>query len=145
MNAFTVVILVFAVYLLLSSVRIVQEYERGVVFRLGRLVGLRGPGLILLIPRIERMVKVDLRVITLDVPAQEVITRDNVTVRVNAVLYFKVIEPQSAIVQVFDYYRATLLIAQTTLRSVLGQSELDALLSNRDQINHDLQRIIDLS
>jgi regulator of protease activity HflC (stomatin/prohibitin superfamily) len=145
MNAFTVVILVFAVYLVLSSVRIVQEYERGVVFRLGRLVGLRGPGLILLIPRIERMVKVDLRVITLDVPAQEVITRDNVTVRVNAVLYFKVIEPQSAIVQVFDYYRATLLIAQTTLRSVLGQSELDALLSNRDQINHDLQRIIDLS
>jgi regulator of protease activity HflC (stomatin/prohibitin superfamily) len=145
MNAFTIVILVFAVYLLLSSVRIVQEYERGVVFRLGRLVGLRGPGLILLIPRIERMVKVDLRVITLDVPAQEVITRDNVTVRVNAVLYFKVVEPQSAIVQVFDYHRASLLIAQTTLRSVLGQSELDALLSNRDQINQDLQRIIDLS
>jgi len=145
MNPFTVVLIIFVVFLLISSVRVVQEYERGVVFRLGRLVGLRGPGLILLIPSIERMVKVDLRVVTLDVPAQEVITRDNVTVRVNAVVYFKVIEPQNAVVQVFDFNRATSLIAQTTLRSVLGQAELDALLSQRDQINQELQRIIDLS
>lgn len=145
MNAFVIVLIVFGVFLLLSSVRIVQEYERGVVFRLGRLTGLRGPGLILLIPNIERMVKVDLRVITLDVPAQEVITRDNVTVRVNAVVYFKVIEPRNAVVQVFDFNRATSLIAQTTLRSVLGQSDLDELLSKRDQINQELQRIIDLS
>jgi regulator of protease activity HflC (stomatin/prohibitin superfamily) len=145
MNPFTVVLVIFVVFLLVSSVRVVQEYERGVVFRLGRLVGLRGPGLILLIPSIERMIKVDLRVITLDVPAQEVITRDNVTVRVNAVVYFKVIEPQNAVVQVFDFNRATSLIAQTTLRSVLGQSDLDELLSKRDQINQELQRIIDLS
>jgi regulator of protease activity HflC (stomatin/prohibitin superfamily) len=145
MNPFVIVIIVFGVFLLLSSVRIVQEYERGIVFRLGRLVGPRGPGLILLIPSIERMVKVDLRVVTLDVPAQEVITRDNVTVRVNAVVYFKVMEPSSAVVQVFDFNRATSLIAQTTLRSVLGQSDLDELLSKRDQINQELQRIIDLS
>jgi regulator of protease activity HflC (stomatin/prohibitin superfamily) len=145
MNAFVIVIIVFGVFLLVSSVRIVQEYERGVVFRLGRLAGLRGPGLILLIPSIERMIKVDLRVVTLDVPAQEVITRDNVTVRVNAVVYFKVVEPSNAVVQVFDFNRATSLIAQTTLRSVLGQSDLDELLSKRDQINQELQRIIDLS
>jgi regulator of protease activity HflC (stomatin/prohibitin superfamily) len=145
MNPFTVVLVIFVVFLLISSVRVVQEYERGVVFRLGRLVGLRGPGLILLIPSIERMIKVDLRVITLDVPAQEVITRDNVTVRVNAVLYFKVMEPQNAVVHVFDFNRATSLIAQTTLRSVLGQSDLDELLSKRDHINQELQRIIDQS
>jgi regulator of protease activity HflC (stomatin/prohibitin superfamily) len=145
MNAFFIVIVVFAVFLLLSSVRVVQEYERGVVFRLGRLTGPRGPGLILLIPGIERMVKVDLRVITLDVPAQEVITRDNVTVRVNAVVYYKVVEPRNAVVQVFDFNRATSLISQTTLRSVLGQSDLDELLSKRDQVNQELQRIIDLS
>ena len=145
MNAFFIVIVVFAVFLLLSSVRVVQEYERGVVFRLGRLTGPRGPGLILLIPGIERMMKVDLRVITLDVPAQEVITRDNVTVRVNAVVYYKVVEPRNAVVQVFDFNRATSLISQTTLRSVLGQSDLDELLSKRDQVNQELQRIIDLS
>jgi regulator of protease activity HflC (stomatin/prohibitin superfamily) len=126
-----------------SAVRIVQEYERGVVFRLGRLVGARGPGLILLIPGIERMQKVDLRVITLDVPSQEAITKDNVTVKVNAVVYFKVIDPQRAIVQVLDFIRATSLIAQTTLRSVLGQSDLDQLLSERDRINLRLQQIID--
>ncbi|HEX3244141.1 MAG TPA: slipin family protein [Chloroflexota bacterium] len=126
-----------------SAVRVVQEYERGVVFRLGRLVGARGPGLILLIPGIERMQKVDLRVITLDVPTQEAITRDNVTVKVSAVVYFKVIEPESAVVKVLDYIRATSLIAQTTLRSVLGQVELDELLSQRDKVNQELQRIID--
>lgn len=143
MEVTLIFVIFFGLFLLASSVRVVQEYERGVVFRLGRLVGLRGPGLILLIPGIERMQKVDLRVITLDVPAQEVITRDNVTVRVNAVVYYKVVEPQSAVVQVFDFNRATSLIAQTTLRSVLGQSELDELLSKRDQINQELQRIID--
>jgi regulator of protease activity HflC (stomatin/prohibitin superfamily) len=138
-----VVIVALAFMFFSSAVKIVQEYERGVVFRLGRLVGARGPGLILLIPGIERMQKVDLRVITLDVPTQEAITRDNVTVKVSAVVYFKVIEPESAVVKVLDYIRATSLIAQTTLRSVLGQSDLDELLSMRDQINLELQRIID--
>ena len=126
-----------------AAVRIVQEYERGVIFRLGRLVGARGPGLFLLIPGIERMVKVDLRVITLGVPAQEAITRDNVTVKVSAVVYFKVLDPESAVVKVLDYIRATSLIAQTTLRSVLGQAELDELLAQRDKINQELQKIID--
>jgi regulator of protease activity HflC (stomatin/prohibitin superfamily) len=138
-----VVILALAFMFFSSAVKIVQEYERGVVFRLGRLVGARGPGLILLIPGIERMQKVDLRVITLDVPTQEAITRDNVTVKVSAVVYFKVVDPDSAVVKVLDYIRATSLIAQTTLRSVLGQSDLDELLSMRDQINQQLQRIID--
>jgi len=126
-----------------SAVKIVQEYERGVIFRLGRLVGARGPGLFFIIPLADRMVKVDLRVVTLDVPAQEVITRDNVTVRVNAVLYFRVFDPEKAVVAVTDYVRATHQIAQTTLRSVLGQSDLDELLSQREAINLKLQQIID--
>jgi regulator of protease activity HflC (stomatin/prohibitin superfamily) len=143
-NLILVVVVAAIFFVVLSSaVKIVQEYERGVVFRLGRLVGARGPGLILLIPIIERMQKVDLRVITLDVPSQEAITQDNVTVKVNAVVYFKVVDPQRAIVQVLDYIRATSLIAQTTLRSVLGQSDLDQLLSERDRINLRLQQIID--
>jgi regulator of protease activity HflC (stomatin/prohibitin superfamily) len=129
--------------LFMNAVRIVQEYERGVIFRLGRLVGARGPGLFFLIPGVERMTKVDLRVITMDVPAQEAITRDNVTVKVNAVIYFKVVDPENAVVKVQDFIRATSLIAQTTLRSVLGQSDLDHLLSERDQINQRLQKIID--
>ncbi|MCC7367246.1 MAG: slipin family protein [Chloroflexi bacterium] len=132
-----------AVWFFTAAVKIVQEYERGVVFRLGRLVGARGPGLILLIPKIERMVRVDLRVITLDVPAQEAITRDNVTVKVNAVAYFRVVEPTRAIVSVVDYRRATSLMCQTSLRSILGQSDLDTLLSSRDEINAQLQRLID--
>jgi regulator of protease activity HflC (stomatin/prohibitin superfamily) len=114
-----------------------------VLFRLGRLVGARGPGLFFIIPGIERMVKVDLRTVTMDVPAQEAITRDNVTVKVNAVVYFKVLNPEDAVVKVLDYIRATSMIAQTTLRSVLGQSDLDELLSQRDKINAELQRIID--
>lgn len=143
-NIIVIVVIAAMLFMMFSSaVRIVQEYERGVVFRLGRLVGARGPGLILLIPGIERMQKVDLRVITLDVPSQEAITKDNVTVKVNAVVYFKVVDPQRAIVQVLDYIRATSLIAQTTLRSVLGQSDLDQLLSERDRINLRLQQIID--
>ena len=138
-----IIILLFLLVVLLASVKIVKEYERGVVFRLGRLVGPRGPGLILLLPFIERMTKVDLRTVTMDVPAQEVITRDNVTVRVNAVSYFRVIDPSAAVTNVTDYIRATSQIAQTTLRSVLGQSSLDELLSEREKINAELQRIID--
>jgi regulator of protease activity HflC (stomatin/prohibitin superfamily) len=137
------VIVLFGLIVLSAAIKVVKEYERGVVFRLGRLVGPRGPGLILLIPFIERMVKVDLRTVTMDVPAQEVITRDNVTVRVNAVAYFRVLDPRAAVVNVADYIRATSQIAQTTLRSILGQSMLDELLSEREKINQDLQRIID--
>ena len=125
------------------AIRIVQEYERGVIFRLGRLQGARGPGLFIIIPIIERMVKVDLRTITMDVPSQEAITKDNVTVRVNAVIYFHVLNPEDAVVNVTDHIRATSQIAQTTLRSVLGESELDELLSSREQINQRLQQIID--
>lgn len=125
------------------SVRIVQEYERGVIFRLGRLVGARGPGLFLILPIVERMVKVDLRIVTMDVPSQEAITRDNVTVKVNAVVYFRVMNPEDAVVKVVDHFRATSQISQTTLRSVLGQSDLDELLSERERINQRLQQIID--
>jgi regulator of protease activity HflC (stomatin/prohibitin superfamily) len=137
--AILVVLAMFAA----SAVKIVQEYERGVIFRLGRLVGARGPGLFFIIPGLEAMRKVDLRIVTMDVPAQEAITRDNVTVKVNAVVYFRVVNPEDAVVKVVDAMRATSLIAQTTLRSILGQSDLDHLLSERDRINQDLQRVID--
>jgi regulator of protease activity HflC (stomatin/prohibitin superfamily) len=137
------VIAVLAILIFTATVKVVQEYERGVVFRLGRYVGARGPGLILLIPGIERMIKVDLRVITMDVPSQEVITRDNVTVKVNAVVYFRVVDPGAAVTRVLDFVRATSLIAQTTLRSVLGQVEFDDLLANRERVNEELQQIID--
>ncbi len=143
-NLISTLLLLFVLISIVSSaIRIVREYERGVVFRLGRLVGAKGPGLILLVPIIDRMVKVDLRTITLDVPTQEVITKDNVPVKVNAVVYFRIIDPEKAIVQVEDYLSATSLIAQTTLRSVLGQSELDELLAEREKINLNLQKIID--
>lgn len=140
---FWVVVFVVVVGLLSASIRIVQEYERGVIFRLGRYVGVRGPGLFFLIPGIERMQKVDLRVVTLDVPTQEAITRDNVTVKVNAVVYFRVVDPANAVIKVLDHIRATSQLSQTTLRSVLGQSELDELLAHREQINQRLQQIID--
>jgi regulator of protease activity HflC (stomatin/prohibitin superfamily) len=143
MLAFLIPFLLVLFAIASSAVKVVQEYERGVIFRLGRLVGARGPGLFLIIPFVDRMVKVDLRVVTLDVPAQEVITRDNVTVRVNAVLYFRVFDPEKAVVAVTDYVRATHQIAQTTLRSVLGQSDLDELLAQREAINLRLQQIID--
>jgi len=120
-----------------------REYERGVIFRLGRLVGAKGPGLILLIPIVDRIVKVSLRVITMDVPAQEIITKDTVPVKVNAVIYFRVVNPENAIVEVQNYITATSQIAQTTLRSVLGQMELDELLSQREKINQTLQKIVD--
>ena len=126
-----------------SAIKIVAEYERGVIFRLGRLVGAKGPGLFLIVPFIDRMVKVDLRVVTMDVPSQEVITKDNVTVRVNAVVYFRVVDPESSVVKVLDHIRATSQISQTTLRNVLGQSELDELLAKRDKLNQMLQKIID--
>ena len=142
----TAVIILFVIIILASAIRILREYERGVIFRLGRLIGnegVKGPGLILLIPFIDKMVKVSLRTIVFDVPPQDVITQDNVSIKVNAVVYFRVIEPQKAIVQVENFLAATSQISQTTLRSVLGQSELDDLLSQRDKINHKLQQIID--
>ena len=137
------VVIAFVVFLLLSSVRILKEYERGVIFRLGRLVASKGPGLILLVPIIDKMQKVDLRVITHDVPPQDVITRDNVSVKVNAVVYFKVFDPNKAIVEVEDYLYATSQLAQTTLRSVIGEVELDELLAERDRINERIQVILD--
>jgi len=132
-----------ALALLSSAIRIVREYERGVVFRLGRLIGAKGPGLFFLIPIVDRMVKVDLRTVTLDVPSQEIITRDNVPSKVNAVVYFRIMNPENAIVQVENYLAATSLIAQTTLRSILGMSELDELLAEREKINTKLQKVID--
>mgnify|MGYP000163600901 CR=1 FL=1 len=134
-----VVVLLF----ILSGLKIVKEYERGVIFRLGRLVGARGPGLFFVIPLLESMQVVDLRTVTYDVPSQEVVTKDNVTVRVNAVVYYRVIEPEKAVTEVYDYRFATAQIAQTTLRSVIGQVELDELLSEREKINLKLQQIID--
>ena len=141
----TIVIIVFALYVLANSIRILREYERGVIFRLGRLVkgGIKGPGLILLVPIIDKMVKVSLRTVVLDVPPQDVITQDNVSIKVNAVVYFRVMQPHKAIVEVENYLVATSQFSQTTLRSVLGQSELDDLLSQRDKINQKLQQIID--
>ncbi len=136
-------IIIVVIAILTSAIKIVQEYERGVIFRLGRLVGPKGPGLFLIIPIVDRMVKVDLRVVTLDIPAQEVITRDNVTVKVNAVAYFSIIDPSSAIVKIANFRWATLQIAQTTLRNVIGQSELDELLAHREKINQQLAQIID--
>ena len=125
------------------AVKIVQEYERGVIFRLGRLIGARGPGLFIMLPFVDRMVKMDLRVLTLDIPSQEVISRDNVTVKVDAVIYFRLVDPEAAVVKVENYFRATALIAQTTLRATIGQSQLDELLAHREEINKRLQETID--
>ncbi|EQB64180.1 MAG: hypothetical protein RBG1_1C00001G1759 [candidate division Zixibacteria bacterium RBG-1] len=136
-------VIIIGLFILANAIRILREYERGIIFRLGRLIGAKGPGLILLIPVVDRMVKVSLRVVTMDVPSQDVITKDNVTVKVNAVIYFRVIDASKAIVAVEDFLYATSMIAQTTLRSVLGQVELDDLLSNREKINQELQKIID--
>ena len=129
--------------ILASAIKILPEYERGVVFSLGRFQGVKGPGLIIVIPGIQQIVRVDLRVITLDVPSQDVISRDNVTVRVNAVLYFRVVDPERAIIRVEDFNSATSQLAQTTLRSVLGKHDLDEMLSERDKLNSDIQEIID--
>jgi regulator of protease activity HflC (stomatin/prohibitin superfamily) len=131
------------IVVLAAAIKIVQEYERGVIFRLGRVVGAKGPGLFFIIPIIDRMIKVDLRTVTLDVPAQEAITGDNVTVKVNAVVYFRVIDPVNAVIQVEDFRRATWQIAQTSLRNVIGQSDMDHILQERERINETLQHIID--
>ena len=138
-----VIVGLVALILLSSSIKIVNEYERGVIFRLGRLTGAKGPGIFFIIPIIDRMVRVDLRVVTMDVPPQDVITKDNVTVKVNAVVYFRVVDPENSVVKVLDHIRATSQISQTTLRNVLGQSELDELLASREKLNQILQKIID--
>ncbi|MCA9948248.1 MAG: hypothetical protein KDE48_01255 [Anaerolineales bacterium] len=140
---FFVLVLIFAIVILIAAVKIVQEYERGVIFRLGRVMGPKGPGLFLIIPFVDKMVKVDLRTITLDVPSQEAITADNVTVKVNAVVYFRVLNPIDAVIQVENYQRATWQIAQTSLRNVIGQSTMDQLLQDREAVNARLQLIID--
>jgi len=138
-----VVVFVLLSIIVPQAIRVLREYERGVIFRLGKLIGAKGPGLIILIPIVDRMVKMDLRVVTIDVARQEVMTRDNVPVSVDAVVYFRVIDPVAAVVKVENFWKATSLIAQTTLRSVLGQAELDELLAHRDKINQTLQEIID--
>jgi regulator of protease activity HflC (stomatin/prohibitin superfamily) len=138
------VVLIVIVFIILSGLKILNEYERAVVFRLGRLMAYRGPGVIFVVPILERQVRIDLRTITLEIPAQDVITRDNVTVKVSAVLYFRVIDPSRAVTEVRDYLYATLQLAQTTLRSVGGQSELDELLGQREKINAKIQEVLDL-
>ncbi len=138
-----IVILFLVLYFLSSAIKILKEYERGVVFRLGRLIPVKGPGLVIIWPIIDRLIRVSLRTVTMDVPPQDVITKDNVTVKVNAVVYFRVVDPAKAITEVEDYYYATSQIAQTTLRSILGQSQLDDLLTKRDELNAELQRVID--
>jgi len=144
MSGLVIGIIALAVIIILSmAIKIVTEYERGVIFRLGRLIGAKGPGLFFIIPFIDRMVKVDLRVVTMDVPSQEVITKDNVTVRVNAVVFLRVVDPETSVTKVLDHIRATSQISQTTLRNVLGQAELDQLLSEREDLNEKLQKIID--
>lgn len=141
--AWVLPVTVIAVVVLPSTVRILREYERGVIFRLGKLLRAKGPGIVLLIPFVDRMVRMDLRVVTIDVPKQEMMTRDNVPVTVDAVIYFRVVDPEAAVVKVEHYLKASSLIAQTTLRSVIGQAELDDLLARRDKINQTLQEIID--
>jgi len=143
LGSVAVVIIILAIFILPQAIRILREYERGVIFRLGKLQGAKGPGMILLIPMIDKMVKMDLRVVTIDVPKQEIMTRDNVPATVDAVIYFRVVDPNAAVVKVENFWKATSLIGQTTLRSVLGQSPLDDLLSQRDVINQKLQEIID--
>lgn len=136
-------LILLGIFVLPQMIRILREYERGVIFRLGKLLGVKGPGLILLIPVVDRMVKMDLRVVTIDVPRQDMMTRDNVPVSVDAVVYFRIVDPQSAVVKVENFLKATSLIAQTTLRSVVGQAELDELLSRREHLNIKIQEIID--
>jgi len=136
-------VLFFAVYILTSAIKVLKEYERGVIFRLGRIIPNKGPGLVLIWPVIDKLVRVSLRTITMDVPPQDIITRDNITVKVNAVIYFRVMDPIKAITEVEDFYYATSQMSQTTLRSVLGQSQLDDLLAKRDELNAELQKVID--
>lgn len=142
-STFVAVLILFAIIILSSSIRILKEYERAVVFRIGRLIGAKGPGLVILIPIIDRMVRVSLRTIVMDVPPQDIITKDNVSLKVNAVVYFRVVQAAKVVVEVEDFYAATSQISQTTLRSIIGQSALDELLSEREKINKELQQIID--
>jgi len=141
--AFLFIVVIFFIIILTNAIRILREYERGVVFRLGRVIAVKGPGIIFLIPLVDKMVKVSLRTVVLDVPPQDIITKDNVSIKVNAVVYFRVVQPEKAIVEVENFLFATSQLSQTTLRSILGQSELDELLSERDKINSNLQKIID--
>jgi regulator of protease activity HflC (stomatin/prohibitin superfamily) len=143
MSTFIVILIIFIFIIVASAIKILREYERGVIFRLGRLVGTRGPGLIVIIPGIEKLVRMSLRTVVLDVPPQDVITKDNVSIKVNAVIYFRVMTPQDAVVQVEDFLYATGQLAQTTLRSIVGQAELDEILAEREKINHQLQSILD--
>src|SRR5213595_2882296 len=142
-SAGLLVLLFLVVMIAASALRILREYERGVVFQLGRFWSVKGPGLVLLIPGIQQMVRVDLRVVVIDIPSQDVISRDNVTVKVNAVLYFRVVDPERAIIRVFNFLEATSQLAQTTLRAVLGKHELDEMLSERERLNRDIQKILD--
>jgi regulator of protease activity HflC (stomatin/prohibitin superfamily) len=142
-SVFLVMLLLFGIIILSNAIRVLREYERGVIFRLGRLIAAKGPGIIFLIPIVDRMVKVSLRTVVLDVPPQDVITKDNVSIKVNAVVYFRVVQPEKAVVEVENFLFATSQLSQTTLRSILGQSELDELLAQRDKINRELQKIID--
>jgi regulator of protease activity HflC (stomatin/prohibitin superfamily) len=137
------IVIFLVVYFLSSAIKILKEYERGVVFRLGRIIPVKGPGLVIIWPIIDRLVRVSLRIITMDVPSQDIITKDNITVKVNAVVYFRVMDPIKAIAEVEDFYFATSQIAQTTLRSILGQSQLDDLLTKREEVNAELQKVID--
>lgn len=143
LSAIVIPLLILLAIIVPQALRVLREYERGVIFRLGKLLGAKGPGVILLIPIVDKMVKMDLRVVTIDVAKQEVMTRDNVPVTVDAVVYFRVVDPVAAVIKVENFWKATSLIAQTTLRSVLGQAELDELLAHRDKINQTLQEIID--
>jgi len=136
-------LLLFLLIVISATIKVVSEWERGVIFRFGKYDRTRGPGLVFMFPGVERMIKVDLRVITMDVPAQEVITKDNVTMKVNAVIYFRILDPEAAVIKVLDYIKATFQISQTTLRSILGQHEMDEILANREKINDSLQQIID--
>jgi regulator of protease activity HflC (stomatin/prohibitin superfamily) len=141
--SFWIPIIIIAIFILSSAIKILQEYERGVIFRLGRLAGVKGPGLVFIIPIIDRMVKVSLRIITMDIPPQDVITKDNVSVKINAVVYFRVVDPAKAVVAVENYIYATSQLAQTTLRSVCGEAELDEILAHRESINLKIQSILD--
>jgi regulator of protease activity HflC (stomatin/prohibitin superfamily) len=140
---YLIIIVIFVIFVLSSAIKILREYERGVIFRLGRLIQTKGPGIIFLIPIVDRMIKVSLRIVVLDVPPQDIITKDNVSLKVNAVVYFRVVQAEKAVVEVADYLFATSQISQTTLRSILGQSVLDEILAERDKINQELQKIID--
>jgi regulator of protease activity HflC (stomatin/prohibitin superfamily) len=140
---YLIVPVLLLLFLIVSAIRVLNEYERGVVFTLGRYTGTKGPGIVLVVPIIQRMVKIDLRMIVLDVPTQDVISRDNVSVKVNAVVYFRIVDPSRAVIQVAQPFEATSQLAQTTLRSVLGQHELDEMLSQREKLNLDIQRILD--